>query len=294
MVVVLPAPFGPKSPKISPSLKEKEILLTAVKPPNFLVKFFTVRMFITVIISALCHSESEGNQFRTKNLAKGRLDVPKRKITAFGLDPSVSANRRIPQDDINSVIIVNMINVMKTAAEKAGRVLLKYFAKNLVLNFKSSHQNFYTVADLESQKIIKETIANELVNKDIRRSEIGCIGEENLHEASKKHLFIIDPLDGTTNFTSGWDYFAVSIAYCLNGQTLSGVVYKPSTHDFYTAVRSKGTYKNEKRLSLSPKPMKECLLDGFISSFTPVYPKLFKVYKNIFPHTKGFRSSYWK
>jgi len=87
-----------------------------------------------------------------------------------------------------------MINVMKKAAIEAGNILLSYYKKNPKLNYKTSHKDFYTIADVESQKSITEIITKLLVKKGIKESEIGFIGEEKLHVDSKrKHLFVIDP-----------------------------------------------------------------------------------------------------
>lgn len=184
-----------------------------------------------------------------------------------------------------------MISILKSAAVEAGIILLKYYKKNLTLNYKTSHKDFYTIADVESQKIIKETITKLLVKKGINESEIGFIGEENLSVGNnKKHLFVIDPLDGTTNFALGFDFFAVSIAYFCNGILTAGLIYRPTTKDFYYAQKNKGAYKNSKRLKIIYKPLKQCLLDGVFSSRSNIYPQLFKIYQNIFPYISGFRS----
>ena len=184
-----------------------------------------------------------------------------------------------------------MINVLKKAALEAGTILLKYYKKNLTLNYKTSHKDFYTIADVESQKIIKETITKLLVKKGIKESELGFIGEENLSVGNnKKHLFVIDPLDGTINFASGFDFFAISIAYFCDGILTAGLIYRPTTKDFYYAQKNQGAYKNSKCLKIIYKPLKQCILDGVISSRPNKYPQLFKSYQDIFPYVSGFRS----
>jgi myo-inositol-1(or 4)-monophosphatase len=184
-----------------------------------------------------------------------------------------------------------MINVLKSAATEAGTVLLNYYKKNLTLNYKTSRKDFYTIADTESQKIIKETITKLLVEKGINKSEIGFIGEENLNVAADKtHLFVIDPLDGTINFASGFDFFAVSIAYFYKGDLIAGIIYRPTSNDFYYAQKHQGAYKNNKRLKIIYKPLKSCILDGIISSRPNRYLQLFKNYQDIFPHILGFQS----
>ena len=184
-----------------------------------------------------------------------------------------------------------MINILKIAATEAGTILLNYYKKNLTLNYKTSHKDFYTIADVESQKIIKEVITKLLVKKGVKKSEIGFIGEENLNEAAgKDHLFVIDPLDGTSNFASGFDFFAVSIAYFHEGALTAGLIYRPTTKDVYCAQKNQGAHKNGRPLKIVHKPLKQCLLDGVVSSRPDKYPQLFDSYENIFPHISGFRS----
>lgn len=184
-----------------------------------------------------------------------------------------------------------MINVMKQTATEAGIILLKYYKKNLTLNYKTSHKDFYTIADVESQKCIKETITKLLLKKGIKESEIGFIGEEKLHDASKrKHIFVIDPLDGTTNFASGFDFFSISIGYFLNGILTAGLVYQPTNKKFYYATKGKGAFKNKNPLKISYKPLKLCLLSGLISSRPNIYSKTFKIYEKIYPFVAGYRN----
>ncbi|KKP51551.1 MAG: Inositol-1-monophosphatase [Candidatus Roizmanbacteria bacterium GW2011_GWA2_33_33] len=184
-----------------------------------------------------------------------------------------------------------MINVMKSAATEAGTILLNYYKKNLTLNYKTSHKDFYTIADVESQKVIKEIITKLLLKKAIGESEIGFIGEENLNvSVNKKHLFVIDPLDGTTNFASGFDFFSISIGYFYEGLSTAGLIYRPTTKDFYYAQKNKGAYKNSQPLKIVKKPLKECLFDGVVSSRPDKYPGLFKSFEKIFPYVSGFRS----
>src|SRR3989338_11560546 len=169
-----------------------------------------------------------------------------------------------------------MINILRSAAVEAGTILLNYYKKNLTLNYKTSHKDFYTIADVESQKIIKETITKLLLKKGIDKSEIGFIGEENLNVATnKKHLFVIDPLDGTTNFASGFDCFAISIAYFYDSVLTTGLIYRPTSKDFYYAQKNQGAYKNTQPLKIIYKPLKQCVFDGVISSRPNKYPQLF-------------------
>jgi myo-inositol-1(or 4)-monophosphatase len=185
----------------------------------------------------------------------------------------------------------DMIKVLKTAAIEAGNILLSYYKKNLTLNYKTSHKDFYTIADVESQKAIKETITKLLLKKGVDKSDIGFIGEENLASGShKKHLFVIDPLDGTVNFAYGLDFFSISIAYFYDGVLTCGLVFQPTNKNFYHAVKGKGAFKNNLPLKMTYRPLKKSLLSGLISSRPEVYTNLFKIYKNLYPHVAGYRN----
>ncbi|MFA6533426.1 MAG: inositol monophosphatase family protein [Patescibacteria group bacterium] len=184
-----------------------------------------------------------------------------------------------------------MIKVLKSAATEAGTILLKYYKKNLTLNYKTSHKDFYTIADVESQKAIKEIITKLLLKKGINESEIGFIGEEKLHVDSKrKHLFVIDPLDGTVNFAFGFDFFSISIAYFYDGKLTAGMVYQPTNKKYYYSTLGKGAFVNGKHLEIAYKPLKQCLLSGLISSRPEIYTNLFKTYQKIYPHVAGYRN----
>ena len=120
-----------------------------------------------------------------------------------------------------------MLDVLIEAAQSGGEVLLKNFRGKITVSEKTSHQNLVTEADYVSQKTIVDFITKALIQKGIGENEIGFIGEEGLYKPGK-HLFIIDPLDGTNNFASGNSYFAVSIGYYLNGTARASAIYYPT------------------------------------------------------------------
>lgn len=141
-----------------------------------------------------------------------------------------------------------MLTILEQSARAAGDVILSYFHKESHITHKTSHQNIVTAADLASQELIKKTIISELAKKGIAENEIGFIGEEHLEAKGTKHLFIIDPLDGTSNFASGLDYFCISIAHVENGILANAVIYWPSRNILYYAQAGKGAFKKNKRL----------------------------------------------
>jgi len=183
-----------------------------------------------------------------------------------------------------------MIPVLKNAAYLGGKVLKNYFKKQLTISEKFSHQDFYTQADVAAQSTIKESIISQLVKKGVKESDIGFIGEENLIITGKKHLFVIDPLDGTVNFASNYGHFAVSIGYFENGKNKAGIIYHPISRDAYCVVKNKGAFKNNERLKIEYRPLKECLTNAYISSRPDIYHRLLKLHEKILPKIRALRN----
>jgi myo-inositol-1(or 4)-monophosphatase len=141
------------------------------------------------------------------------------------------------------------LNVMVAAARKAGRPLIRDFneLENLQISMKGP-ADFVTSADRRTEKILIE----ELIKA---RPGYGFLGEEGgkVEGADKSHRFIIDPIDGTTNFMHGIPHFAISIALEREGQLVAGVVFNPVTDDLYTAEKGHGAYLNNRRLRVAAR-----------------------------------------
>ncbi|HEY4116093.1 MAG TPA: inositol monophosphatase family protein [Rhizomicrobium sp.] len=148
------------------------------------------------------------------------------------------------------------LNVMTSAARKAGRKLIRDFGEveQLQISLKGP-ADFVTIADQRTERILVEELQKARAGYPILTEEAGLIDGPD-----KSHRFIIDPLDGTTNFLHGIPHFAISIALEREGQLVSGVVYNPITDDLFTAERSHGAYLNNKRLRVAArKALKTCL-----------------------------------
>ena len=141
------------------------------------------------------------------------------------------------------------LNVMVAAARKAGRPLIRDFGEleNLQISMKGP-ADFVTSADKRTERILIEELSKA-------RPGYGFLGEEGgaVEGRDKTHRFIIDPIDGTTNFMHGIPHFAISIALEREGQLVSGVIYNPVTDDLFTAEKSHGAYLNEKRLRVAAR-----------------------------------------
>ncbi len=141
------------------------------------------------------------------------------------------------------------LNVMVAAARKAGRPLIRDFneLENLQISMKGP-ADFVTSADKRTEKILIEELSKA-------RPGYGFLGEEGgaVAGADKSHRFIIDPIDGTTNFMHGIPHFAISIGLERDGQMVAGVVFNPVTDDLYTAEKGHGAYLNNKRLRVAAR-----------------------------------------
>ena len=141
------------------------------------------------------------------------------------------------------------LNVMIKAAYRAGRSLKRDLGEveNLQVSLKGP-RNFVTAADRKAEAIVREDLAKA-------RPDYGFLGEEGgaFPGADKSHRWIVDPLDGTTNFLHGIPHFAVSIALERNGAIVAGVTYNPANDDLFVAERGKGAFLNDRRIRVAAR-----------------------------------------
>jgi myo-inositol-1(or 4)-monophosphatase len=155
-----------------------------------------------------------------------------------------------------------LLNVMVKAARLAGRTLKRDFGEveHLQVSLKGP-ANFVTAADRKAEEILREELAKA-------RPGYGFVGEETgRHEGSDAtHLWIVDPLDGTTNFLHGLPQFAISVALEREGAIVAGLIYNPATDEMFLAERGKGAFLNDKRLRVAGRRR---LADSVISCGLP-------------------------
>jgi myo-inositol-1(or 4)-monophosphatase len=142
-----------------------------------------------------------------------------------------------------------LMNVMTAAALKAGRGLKRDFGEveNLVVSVKGPG-DFVSAADRKAEKVLFEELSKG-------RPGYGFLMEESgeVEGTDKSHRWIIDPLDGTTNFLHGIPIFAISVALEREGQLVAGLVYNPATDDMYVAEKGQGAWQNNRRLRVAPR-----------------------------------------
>ncbi len=129
------------------------------------------------------------------------------------------------------------LDVARTAAQRAGDILLGYFAQGVAVRSKHEY-NLVSDADIEAERAVVATIRQRFPQHAILAEE------EHTTSPEAEHLWVIDPLDGTNNFVHGIPHFAVSIAYYEAGQAQCGVVFNPVRGEWYTAQRGAGASCN--------------------------------------------------
>lgn len=142
-----------------------------------------------------------------------------------------------------------LMNVMTAAAIKAGRGLKRDFGEveNLLVSVKGPG-DFVSAADRKAEEVLFKELSKARPGYGFLLEEGGAI-----EGADKTHTWIIDPLDGTTNFLHGLPLFAISIGLEREGQMVAGVVYNPATDDMFIAEKGQGAYHNNRRLRVSAR-----------------------------------------
>ena len=142
-----------------------------------------------------------------------------------------------------------IINVMDAAARKAARSLLHDFGEVEQLQVsQKGPADFVSEADRRAEQILKFELGKARPDFSMLLEEEGFVGAEN---ASNR--WIVDPLDGTTNFLHGIPHFAISIAHIQNDQLEAGMVYDPTRDETFWATRGGGCFLNNKRLRVSAR-----------------------------------------
>ena len=148
------------------------------------------------------------------------------------------------------------LNLMIKAAEKASKILIRDFGEveKLQVSLKGPN-NFVTNADRKVEKILINELEKSKKNFSILTEESGFIKNED-----KNNFWIIDPIDGTTNFLNGVPHFCISIALLFEKEIIAGVIYDPIKDELFYAEKNGGSYLNNKSIRVSKKnSISDCL-----------------------------------
>ncbi len=179
------------------------------------------------------------------------------------------------------------LNLMIKAARRAGRSLIKDFreVENLQVSSKGPG-DFVSRADLASEKILKEELMEG-------RPNYGWLAEESDEIAGKDptRRWIVDPLDGTTNFLHAMPHWAVSVALEHKGEIVAGVVFDPAKDELFAAEKGAGAFMNESRLRASGRrSLIECVFaTGLPFGGRQGLPQSLQDLARLLPRTAGVR-----
>ena len=157
------------------------------------------------------------------------------------------------------ISISSNLNVMIKAVEKASKSVIRDFGEVEKLQIsKKGPRDFVTKTDKRVENIIIEELSKTKKNYSFLSEEIGKIKKKD-----EENIWIINPIDGTTNFLHGVPHFAICIALQSEKEIVSGLIFDPIKDEMYFAEKNKGSYLNNKRLRVSKKNiLDDCLFSS--------------------------------
>lgn len=168
----------------------------------------------------------------------------------------------MPRDPANPKRVSALMNVMIAAARKAGRSLARDFGEvgQLQVSVKGP-ADFVSAADHRAEEVIFRELSRARPGYGFLMEERGAVAG-----ADETHRWIVDPLDGTTNFLHGIPLFAISIGLEREGQLVAGLVHTPAMDEMFTAETGKGAFLNDRRIRVGSR---QTLADALVSTGIP-------------------------
>ena len=157
------------------------------------------------------------------------------------------------------------LDSIKEIVLKCGKLILEADHDNLGEEYKEGNNNVVTKYDKMVENILREELLNIV-------PDAYFLGEESNNDyKDSKYIFIVDPIDGTVNFSRSLNASAISVALLEDGEVVIGVCYNPYTNELYEAIKGNGAYLNGKRIHVSNKKLSEGLV---FSGSAPYYDEL--------------------
>ena len=180
-----------------------------------------------------------------------------------------------------------MKNTLKSALRASGSVILDYYNKPVKVREKESQSSIVTEADFSSDSVITAIIRGKFPEHNLISEETGFVNNNS------EYTWIIDPLDGTSNFASGIPWFGILISLFRNNKPFMGGAYLPVTDILYFAERGKGAFRNDSPLVMPEKEFKDSLI-AFSLDYTDDEVFLGKgmdLYKYVVRNSRNIRST---
>ncbi|MBQ4050548.1 MAG: inositol monophosphatase [Oscillospiraceae bacterium] len=178
-----------------------------------------------------------------------------------------------------------LLEEIKEIVRETAAIMLEVTPEALEVAAKEGHGNFVTDYDVRVQKMLFERLEKVL-------PEAEFLGEEGEGDkvVGAGYTFIIDPIDGTSNFICGYGHSAISVALALDGEFVIGVVYNPYRDEMYWAEKGEGSFLNGRKLTMVDRPMEK----GLVACGTAPYrldltDKTFDTMKKVFLNSMDLR-----
>jgi myo-inositol-1(or 4)-monophosphatase len=172
--------------------------------------------------------------------------------------------------------------IIKELVFEAGKILLDFYNKKLEINFKGP-RDLVTIADLTVEDFLKKHLQREF-------PLIQFIGEEGGLSTKEERCFIVDPLDGTTNFAHHYPAFCISLAYMEKEEILFGIIYDPLKEEMFFARKGEGAFLNSTKISVSEqRELKKSLLATGFPYSDIIMPRILNYFNHILPYCQGIR-----
>lgn len=179
-----------------------------------------------------------------------------------------------------------MINKITEIVKEAGKIILSAHNQESTITAKEGKKNFVTKYDVAVQDFLFRELGKAFPEAEF----VGEEGESNLE--SKSLRFIIDPIDGTTNFMQDYRCSCVSVALCDENEIIAGVVLNPYSDEIFSAEKGKGAYLNGKKISVSDRPLSDGLA---LFGTSPYHPEntdeTFALLRKVFDLSRDIRRS---
>lgn len=179
-----------------------------------------------------------------------------------------------------------MIGKIIDIVKEAGKIILSAHNQENSITAKEGKKNFVTKYDVAVQEFLFDELGKAF-------PEAEFIGEESENNFSINSLrFIIDPIDGTTNFMQDYRCSCISVALCKENDVIAGVVYNPYTAEIFSAEKGKGAYLNGERINVSERPLSDGLA---LFGTSPYHPEntdeTFALLRKVFDLSRDIRRS---
>lgn len=179
-----------------------------------------------------------------------------------------------------------MVNKITDIVKEAGKIILSAHNQESSITAKEGKKNFVTKYDVAVQDFLFKELGKVFPDAEF-------IGEEAENDFSTNGLrFIVDPIDGTTNFMQDYHCSCISVALCKENDVIAGVVYNPYTNELFSAEKGKGAYLNGDRIKVSDRPLSDGLA---LFGTSPYHPEntdeTFVLLRKVFDLSRDIRRS---